>query len=75
MRIGIIGTGRIASRFAETALTGIRSASINCVYNPNIESAQRFCVAHNLKCYTNNLEAFLDNIDAAYIASPHETHY
>lgn len=75
MRIGIIGTGRIASRFAETALTGIQSASISCVYNPNIESAQRFCAAHNLKCYTNNLEAFLDNIDAAYIASLHETHY
>ena len=34
MRIGIIGTGRIAARFADTALTGIESTYISCVYNP-----------------------------------------
>ena len=39
MRIGIIGTGRIAARFADTALTGIESTYISCVYNPREESA------------------------------------
>lgn len=32
MRIGIIGTGRIASRFADTAFAGIESAYVSCVY-------------------------------------------
>lgn len=41
MRIGIIGTGRIAARFADTALTGIESTYISCVYNPREESAVR----------------------------------
>ena len=49
MRIGIIGTGRIAARFADTALTGIESTYISCVYNPREESAVRFIQQHNIQ--------------------------
>lgn len=75
MRIGIIGTGRIAARFADTALTGIESTYISCVYNPRGESAVRFIQQHNIQACTADWDEFVDNIDAAYVASPHETHY
>lgn len=75
MRIGIIGTGRIAERFADTALTGIESTYISCVYNPREESALRFIQQHNIQACTADWDEFVDNIDAAYVASPHETHY
>ena len=41
MRIGIIGTGRIASRFADTAFAGIESAYVSCVYNPKAERKEK----------------------------------
>lgn len=75
MRIGIIGTGRIAARFADTALTGIESTYISCVYNPREESALRFIQQHNIQACTADWDEFVNNIDAAYVASPHETHY
>ena len=75
MRIGIIGTGRIAARFADTALTGIESTYISCVYNPREESTVRFIQQHNIQACTADWDEFVDNIDAAYVASPHETHY
>lgn len=75
MRIGIIGTGRIAARFADTALTCVESIYISCVYNPREESALRFIQQHNIQACTADWDEFVDNIDAAYVASPHETHY
>lgn len=75
MNIGIIGTGRIASRFVDTALQGVESSSVYCVYNPRIESAEKFAVKHSIPVYTSDLDIFLENVDAVYIASPHETHY
>ena len=75
MCIGIIGTGRIAARFADTALTGVESIYISCVYNPREESALRFIQQHNIQACTADWDEFVDNIDAAYVASPHETHY
>ncbi len=75
MRLGIIGTGRIADRFVKTALMGNWGAEIVCVYNPHIESALKFAREHNIDAYTYRLEELADIADAVYIASPHETHY
>lgn len=75
MRIGIIGTGRIASRFADTAFAGIESAYVSCVYNPKMKSAEKFAIQHRIENYTDNLEEIAILADAIYIASPHETHY
>lgn len=74
VKIGIIGTGRIARRFVPEAkyVSGI---TINAVFNPHIESAKRFSEDFDLDLYTDSLEKFLERIDAVYIASPHETHY
>lgn len=74
IRIGVIGTGRIAVRFVPEAKY-VSGVMVNSVYNPSLESAQAFCDKFELELATDDIEIFLDSIDAVYIASPHETHY
>lgn len=74
IRIGVIGTGRIAVRFVPEAKY-VSGVIVNSVYNPHRESAQDFCDKFELDLGTDNLEEFWEAIDAVYIASPHETHY
>ena len=72
--IGIVGTGRIAPRFlSETKY--VSGAIVEAAYNPVRESAVKFEAQYGVKTYTENYEAFLEELDAIYIASPHETHY
>lgn len=73
-RIGIIGSGRIASRFVPESKF-VSSASVTAVYDPNKESALSFGKKFGLDIYSEKLEEFLETIDAVYIASPHPTHY
>lgn len=74
IRLGIIGTGRIASRMIPEVkyVSGINT---DAVYNPHIESARRFAEQFELNKYMDDLEEFYAEIDAVYIASPHQTHY
>ena len=73
-RIGIIGSGRIASRFVPESKF-VSSASVTAVYDPNKECALSFGKKFGLDIYSEKLEEFLETIDAVYIASPHLTHY
>lgn len=72
-RIGIIGTGRIANRFVPEAKL-VSGVSTQGVYNPHGESALRFAEKWDINAYTDK-EGFYRDIDIAYIASPHNTHY
>ena len=74
IRLGVVGTGRIAKRFVpETKyVSGIVSKS---VYNPHRESAVSFAESYGLNPYYEDYEVFLNEIDAVYVASPHESHY
>ena len=74
VKLGVIGTGRIANRFI-TESKYVSGVEVEGVYNPRETSAKAFAEKHELKFYTNNLEEFLQNVDAIYIASPHLTHY
>lgn len=72
-RIGVVGSGRIANRFVpETKV--VNGAQVTAVMNPNPESAQRYAEAHGLTAY-NDYDAFLQDVDLVYVASPHLTHY
>lgn len=72
-RIGVVGCGRIANRFVpETKV--VNGAQVTAVMNPNPESAKRFAEAHNLTAFTD-YDAFLQEVDLVYVASPHLTHY
>lgn len=73
VRLGIIGTGRIARRFAADAWQNL-DIEIRAVYNPNIKSAADFCSSNNLRQGTDNWNIFTEQIDAAYIASPSFSH-
>lgn len=74
IRMGIIGTGRIASRFVPESkfVSGI---NVESVYNPHTESAKRFAEKFELKNWFDSLDNFWEGLDAVYIASPHETHF
>lgn len=74
VRLGVIGTGRIANRFIPEAKY-VSGVNIEGVYNPNIKSAKKYAEDHELKFYTNDIETFYSKVDAVYIASPHKTHY
>jgi len=72
LKLGIIGTGRIANRFVMECgqVAGISTVA---VYNPHFDSAERFGHKHSLEAYPE-LEGFFGAVDAVYIASPHDTH-
>lgn len=74
IRLGVVGTGRIAKRFVpETKyVSGVVSSS---VYNPRKESTIRFAKKFGLHAFYEEYEEFLREIDAVYVASPHESHY
>lgn len=74
MRLGIVGTGRIARRFVNE-VKFVNGVEINCVYNPRMTSASSFAQKNNIAKFFSDYLAFLENVEAVYIASPHETHY
>lgn len=74
IRLGIIGSGRIAGRFIPEAKF-VSGLNIEGVYNPHIESAKRFAAGHDLAFATDDEEEFYAAVDAVNIASTHETHY
>lgn len=74
VRIGIIGSGRIAHRFVPESKY-VSGAILEGVYNPNIESARNLAQKFELKFYTNDIKNLFEQVDAVYIASPHTTHY
>lgn len=78
MRIGIVGTGRIADRFLEEC-KAVPEARVTAVYHPNRESAVFFAERHCLNeaeiRLSDDKEAFYEAVDAVYIAAPHQYHY
>lgn len=73
LRIGIVGSGRIAERFVPEAGC-VASVIVAGVYNPHRESAARFAKKWGIACFENP-DALFDHSDAVYVATPHETHY
>lgn len=72
VQLGIVGTGRIASRFIPESkyVSGI---DITGVYSPN--TYKQFADKFEINFSTNDFEALVNEVDALYIASPHSTHY
>lgn len=84
MRIGIIGTGRIAARFVKET-EYVDGIILTAVFNPHEGSADRFVIRHfsdvpdradtPIPAGTDRPELFWEKVDAVYIASTHETHF
>jgi len=73
VRIGIVGTGRIARRFVPESKF-VSGAFVTAVYHPSESKAREFAKLFELKWGGNNWNKFLKEVDAVYIASPHDTH-
>ncbi len=74
IKIGIVGTGRIAGRFIPEAdfVSGIEVIS---AYNPHKGSVERFSERFGIRGYCKEYAEFLNGVDAVYVASLHQTHY
>lgn len=73
VKIGIIGTGRIAGRFVPEAkfVSGVHLTSVLDIDDACVND---FAQKHSLRPFTD-FSAFILSVDAVYIASPHLTHY
>lgn len=74
VKLGVVGTGRIAVRFMaeEKFVSGVNTI---CAYNPERESGESFRDRFNIDLYSDDYCEFLNQVDAVYIASPNETHF
>lgn len=73
LKLGVVGTGRIAHRFYPEAKY-VSGVNVEGVYNPHLESARNYKEKFGLKFGTDRLDEFWEQVDAVYVASPHETH-
>ena len=73
VRIGIIGTGSIARRFVDEA-SYVASIQICAAYNPDPSQCAAFCSERGIKAAAG-MDELLQDCNAVYIASPHDTHY
>lgn len=73
LKIGIVGTGRIAKRFIPEArfVSGI---DIIGAYSRNTNNLKNFVDEFELGLAAQNYDELLDAVDAVYIATPHTTH-
>lgn len=74
IRMGIVGTGRIAKRFPDEA-NYVNGIILSKVYNPDVNEAKDYAQKFHLDYFSDNYDDFLSGIDAVYIATPHPNHY
>ncbi len=73
IKLGIVGTGRIARRFIQEInfVSGIEAVA---AYNTEEDSLSEYVDAFFLKGFSDDFDSFLNEVDAIYVASPNETH-
>lgn len=77
IKLGIIGTGRIATEFMKEC-DEANNARVVAVYNPHIESVRYFVEKNEFSdelLQTDDLTELFEAVDAVYIAAPHEYHF
>ena len=72
---GIIAPGTIANAFAKE-INNSQDGKLVAVYGRNLDKAKRFSEKYNIDNYYSDINEFLndDNIEAVYIATPHNYH-
>lgn len=74
IQFGIVGCGRIANRFVLESKF-VSGATVEGVFSIFEDEAKAFCEKHELSFYSSDYDSFLSQVNAVYIASPHDTHY
>lgn len=74
LKLGIVGTGRIASRFIQESkyVSGI---NVESVYSRNQNRANEFVKKFELNAGFDDFTSFLASVDCVYIATEHERHF
>ena len=74
VKVGIIGCGRVVSRFPSEAIV-VSGVKVIGAYDINFEASRSLSTGDdNITAYTNIGELY-DSVDAVYIATPHLSHY
>lgn len=73
LSIGIVGAGRIAARFVAEARF-VSGVSVEAIYSRTLSRARDFATRWELGAAHEDYASLLRNVDAVYIASPHEAH-
>jgi len=73
LRIGVLGTGRIAHRFVDESrfVSGVNVAGAWSRDSANVAS---FVAKHELDVAATSVDELLEKSDAVYVATPHGTH-
>ncbi|HQA77848.1 MAG TPA: Gfo/Idh/MocA family oxidoreductase, partial [Propionicimonas sp.] len=74
IRLGVVGSGRIAARFVAEARY-VSGVSVEAVYSRRFESAEAFAEKLELEWANETYADLLKHVDAVYVATPHATHY
>lgn len=74
IRLGIIGCGRIAKRFAQE-INYVAGVKLSAVYDTELQHAEQLAKENGNCIACANTEQFYANTDAVYIATPHLSHY
>ena len=76
MKIGIIGTGYIAGRMAET-IRAVKNAELYAVASRTEDKARCFAERYGCEIYYGSYEAMVkdDSVEMVYIATPHSCHF
>ncbi len=78
MKWGIVGTGRIAKKFAETInKMGEEGQTLIAVASRTQKSADEFAASYNIKNACEGYDSLfnLEDVDIVYIATPNNLHY
>lgn len=74
VRVGVVGCGRIAPRFATEAhcVSGVK---VIASYDTDYALSTKYCLDYEIDEAYRDYHRMLDNVDAVYVATPHLSHY
>ena len=73
LRIGVLGSGRIANRMVDE-VRFVSGVTVEGVWSRQQSNAQAFADTHELRFAAASVEELLAEVDAVYLATPHGTH-
>ena len=74
IKLGIIGCGRIANKFARE-YSYVNGICLLSAYDINTDVAERFAYEYSIPNVEKSIDELLEKVDAVYIATPNVSHY
>jgi choline-phosphate cytidylyltransferase len=74
VKIGMIGCGRIATRFLKESVY-VNNVEVVSAWGRNYTKTKKYVKENEIKFARKELKEMLADVDAVYIASPHNSHY